>query len=169
MDQCSYCSNTIVFGGIRDTSGLYCNDRCHKSHSLLFRAEKLSYKVVTRKILEIHRGKCPKCGGPGPVDVHEAFHVWSVIIATHWNNAPMVCCRSCARRFQIGALLLCVVAGWWGLWGIIMTPVQIYKNIRALFGGPDPKRPSLALEKLVRVGLAAHQSQEPPPAQKPQR
>jgi hypothetical protein len=45
--------------------------------------------------------------------------------------------------------------GWWGIpSGLILTPVQITRNLMGVFSPPDPRRPSPKLEKLVRLNLA---------------
>jgi hypothetical protein len=47
------------------------------------------------------------------------------------------------------------VLGWWGFpWGLLVTPVQIARNIVGLFATPDPASPSRALTDLVRRQLA---------------
>jgi hypothetical protein len=59
-------------------------------------------------------------------------------------------------KSQLGGVLFSLVLGWWGFpWGIILTPVQIGRNIAGMCGGPDSSRPSAALRKLVQVNLGA--------------
>ena len=46
--------------------------------------------------------------------------------------------------------------GWRGFpWGLILTPVQITRNIIGMCAGPDPSRPSAELRKFVQVCLGA--------------
>jgi hypothetical protein len=46
--------------------------------------------------------------------------------------------------------------GWWGFpWGLIMTPVQIGKNIFGIVKSPDDSKPSEKLENLVRANIAS--------------
>jgi hypothetical protein len=48
------------------------------------------------------------------------------------------------------------VAGWWGFpWGLIMTPVQLGRNLIGALGGSEAAAPSPELEKMVRTMLAA--------------
>ena len=53
-------------------------------------------------------------------------------------------------------MLFCLFLGWWGFpWGLVLTPVQIARNILGITSGPDPAVPSLALRKIVQVHLGA--------------
>jgi hypothetical protein len=46
--------------------------------------------------------------------------------------------------------------GWWGVpWGLVMTPVQLVRNLISMASTPDPSSPSPALEKILRHNLAA--------------
>jgi hypothetical protein len=64
------------------------------------------------------------------------------------------------------------VLGWWGFpWGLILTPVQITRNIAGMCKGPDSSKPSDNLRKLVLVNIgmqALQKSQQnaPPPLAK---
>jgi hypothetical protein len=45
--------------------------------------------------------------------------------------------------------------GWWGIpWGLLVTPVQIARNIGALMSRRDETGPTPQLEKLVKLSLA---------------
>jgi hypothetical protein len=155
MARCAYCSITILFGGVEEGGERYCNERCRQSQLLLRAAERVSATVVHKKLQELHQRSCPKCKGPGPCDLHFSFRVASALLATEWNNAPQVCCRRCARRSQLAAALSSFCLGWWGVpWGIILTPIQVYRNLAAMLRRWDSSRPSAGLERLVRIGLA---------------
>lgn len=156
MVVCSYCSSTIVFGGIAAGGKIFCSERCRESATLLQLAQNIPYRLVVRKVKEFHKGPCPKCGGAGPVDVHRSYRICSAVLVSRWTSIPELSCRRCATKSQIKGILYSLCLGWWSLpWGIILTPVQAYRNVRALFGGPSGARPSVELEHLVRVGLVA--------------
>jgi hypothetical protein len=156
MAHCHYCSNTIVFGGVTADTQLYCDDRCRESAHLLGLADKVYPDQIQKKAAELHGRPCPQCGGPGPTDVHRAHHIRSALFRSKWDSTPLLCCRRCARRAQISAFFSCLFLGWWNLpWGLLMTPVQLGRNIKSLLQGPDPAGPSPELEKLAHVGLAA--------------
>jgi hypothetical protein len=51
-------------------------------------------------------------------------------------------------------LAFSLFCGWWGFpWGLILTPVQVTRNIVAMCGGPDSSQPSVDLRKIVQINL----------------
>lgn len=156
MAQCAYCGTTIVFGGVRDGDLKFCNEKCHQNGYMLMLSREIPREIVDRQIMEVHQGLCPKCHGMGPVDVHTSYRIYSLVFMSSWSSIPTVCCRSCGRKSQIGYAVFSFLFGWWGFpWGVIMTPVQIARNIMGVFGGPDATRPSANLETIVRIAIAA--------------
>ncbi len=98
---------------------------------------------IQNQVLEIHQGPCPRCHKPGPVDIHTAHSIWSVIFMTQWKSQPQLSCRPCGRSEQIKAILLSSLIGWWGFpWGLLITPIQIIKNISGMLDGPKDGEPS---------------------------
>jgi len=155
MAHCAYCGSGILFGGVRQGAVRYCNARCANRGNLLALSYQLPAGVIQEQIFKVHQGRCPKCGGPGPIDVHMHYRVWSAVILTHWNNLQQISCRGCAVKSQLGSTLYSLLLGWWGFpWGLVMTPVQIFRNLGAAMSSPDPSRPSDKLERLVRVNIA---------------
>jgi len=46
--------------------------------------------------------------------------------------------------------------GWWGIpWGLVLTPIQIGRNLFGVARPPDPSKPSAQFENIVRMNLAA--------------
>ena len=65
-----------------------------------------------------------------------------------------MCCGSCATKRALGDAAYSFVLGWWGFpWGILITPVQVVRNVVALIRRPDPVEPTKALEQIVRVQI----------------
>ncbi len=154
MTKCGYCGSTIFMGGVRDGDQRYCNKECHRSGLIMRAAQQVPAELIDRQVEEVFRGNCPKCRGPGPVDVHKFHRVWSGLVLTSWNSWQQVSCRSCGVKSQLGGALFSAVLGWWGFpWGLVLTPVQITRNIVGMCKGPDPSRPSDALRKRVQVNL----------------
>jgi hypothetical protein len=61
----------------------------------------------------------------------------------------------------LGGVLFSAVLGWWGFpWGLILTPVQITRNLAGMCAGPDPSKPSDTLRKLVLVKIGAQTLQK---------
>ncbi|EAY66710.1 hypothetical protein BCPG_05105 [Burkholderia cenocepacia PC184] len=101
-------------------------------------------------------GPCPICLREGrPVDVHASHRVVSLLFVTRWATRRHVCCRRCGRRKQALALLASATLGWWGLpWGIVLTPIQLARNLLGL-AARDPEVATQQFEELVRRKLAA--------------
>jgi hypothetical protein len=156
MAKCDYCGTTIIFGGIRNGNFRFCNEKCFQNGTLAQLANQVPPDLLQQETVEVHAGKCPKCKGNEPVDVHTSHCVWSIIVMTRWSSKPQVSCRKCAVKSHLGNALFSFVCGWWGFpWGLIITPVQVVRNIIGIFRGPNPSKPSPQLEKLVRIQLAA--------------
>lgn len=155
MAKCGYCGTTIVFGGMRDGEQRFCNDKCHQSAYVLSVSQHVPPDILEQQVRQLHEGDCPRCGKRrGPVDVHKVHRVWSALLLTSWSTNPQVSCRSCATKGQIGGVFFCLFLGWWGFpWGLVLTPIQITRNIVGMCAGPDSRRPSTDLEKLVKVNL----------------
>jgi hypothetical protein len=157
MANCAYCNSFILFGGVTDPTGRYCNNKCQLAGNLLQLSHTIPDATLRSLLQETHQGPCPRCHGAGPVDVHKAHQVWSALIITSWSSKPELCCKSCAVRRQLGAIGFSAVAGWWGIpWGLILTPMQIIRNVVEICGGPSPDEPSALLKKHVRIQAAAH-------------
>jgi hypothetical protein len=89
------------------------------------------------------------------VDVHVSYRVWSAAIVTSWSSRPAVSCGGCGTKRKLGDALFSLVLGWWGLpWGVVITPVQIVRNLVGLARKPAPGQPSPALENMVRLNMA---------------
>lgn len=156
MAKCASCGQMILFGGI-DSGGLkFCNRKCLERAKVLSAADAVPDEAIEHLARQIHAGPCPRCNGPGPVDVHVAYWVWSALAFTRWGNWRQVCCRRCAVKGQIGRLVTTGLFGWWGFpWGIVFTPVQFGRTVIAMFSPPKPAFPSAQLWQVARVYLAS--------------
>jgi len=154
MATCAACGLTILFGGKRVDDLRFCSDKCLAKGRVLSVAQQIPHDAVARLAATLHRGPCPKCQGPGPVDVHKTHTVWSAVYLTSWKSTPNIVCRSCGTKAQLLALLSSTLLGWWGFpWGVFVTPVQIGRNIAGLLRKPDPYSPSEELLRLARLQL----------------
>lgn len=154
MTKCGYCGSTIIMGGVRSGDQRFCNNTCYQNARVLSMTKNVPNDVLERKIEEVWRGNCPKCRGLGPIDVHKTYNVWSALVLTRWTTKSQMSCHSCAVKGQIGAATFSFVFGWWGFpWGLVLTPVQITRNVVGMMRGPDPSRPSDALRRAVLVNL----------------
>lgn len=156
MASCAYCSTTIILGGKKDGDLRFCNDKCLEKGALARVASQLPHHEVYPYVDRVHQGNCPHCAGPGPVDVHTSYRVWSALLFTSWSSRPSVCCQKCGVKRKLGDAAFSLFLGWWGFpWGILVTPFQIGRNIVGLLKRTDPHTPSGALENILRLDLAA--------------
>jgi hypothetical protein len=156
MDTCDGCGTTVLFGGERDGDRLFCGEQCRDHQYLAEVADTVPDDRVDAEVARVRQGPCPRCGGSGPVEAHTSYSVWSAIAVTSSSSHHHVVCRSCGNRERLldaGFSLLC---GWWGFPnGLLVTPVQIARNLAGLFWRPDATKPSSRLRSQVRLGLAA--------------
>lgn len=156
MAHCSYCNTSILFGGVRHAEERYCNDRCRTMGALLAQSRQVPDNVVQQRVWAVHQGNCPNCRGRGPVDLHVSHWVWSAIVMTRWGSTPRMSCRACATKSQLGGAATSLLFGWWGFpWGLLLTPVQVTRNLAGIFRGPDAMKPSVQLERVVRLEIAS--------------
>ncbi len=156
MAKCDTCGTTILFGGFRENGFRFCSKKCQQNGHLAKVAIQIPDDLIAEHVEELHGGNCPKCGGPGPVDVHTSHVVISAVVMTTWKSRPEICCRSCGVKAKLSGAAISAVAGWWGFpWGILATPIQIGRNLSGVFSSPDPSQPSAQLEKFVRANIAA--------------
>lgn len=156
MATCDYCGSTIIFGGKRDANGRFCNQECQARGGLLAVSRRLPQSAVQEEVWREHQGLCPNCGGTGPVDVHVSHRVWSALVLTSWRSTPRISCRSCGMRNQMKDTAFSLVLGWWGIpSGLLVTPIQVGRNLCGIVRPPDPSKPSAQFEKIMRMNIAA--------------
>jgi len=111
MAACANCGTTIFFGK-RSGDYRFCNKQCSESAQFILIGDQLPDDLIERTALEWHSGTCPKCNGPGPVDVHTYHTIWSVILFTQKLRAYR---RShvdlAVSRVSLGALSLLYCLG----------------------------------------------------------
>lgn len=155
MAKCDACGSTIIFGGVQEGNYLFCNGNCLEKGNLLMLADQIPGDILEEHLHAVFHGKCPRCEGEGPVDIHTSYFVWSALLLTSWKNTPNICCKSCGVKDQAFSAIGSLFAGWWGFpWGLIMTPVQIARNLAGIFHGRDPSLPSEELRRQVKLLLA---------------
>ena len=155
MASCAYCGRTILFGGKRLNELRFCNGTCLANGAHLAFVDQVPTQQVTELASTLHRGPCRRCQGPGPIDVHKVYSVWSALYVTRWKTQTLLVCRSCGTKAQVRALLFSGFLGWWGIpWGLFITPMQIVRNISALRRSTDPFVPSDELRRAAQVHLA---------------
>jgi hypothetical protein len=156
MAVCDYCGASYRGGAIKDGPYRYCMGICQERGSALL--GRLDRQVPQREIEQIiakaHSGPCEGCGKKHNVDVYSSYTIWSVLIYSQFRTNSYVLCRECASNRQLSDLSLCLGAGWWSPWGVLITPIYIALNIAAMIYRPDPTVASESFRKLIRMNLA---------------
>jgi hypothetical protein len=161
MGTCSNCGTTILFGGVREGRLHFCGQSCRQQQTPFIEAiRNVPDDLVARQTQEIHHGTCPQCFGPGPVDLFTSYRIWSAVVLTSWNEIPALSCHRCGVNAKLSAIFFSGVLGWWGIpWGVVFTPVQLFRNFTGLFSRSTLERPSDELAGFVRTLLAAQSLQ----------
>jgi hypothetical protein len=147
------------FGTVREGEHRYCSEECRGQNAFKARCDQIPAGTVREHLREAQQGSCPDCRGRGPLDIHVVYWVWSAIIFTRWGKTPRFSCRPCATKRQLVSLGSCFILGWWGVpWGLFLTPLQLYRNLRALLLRRDSPDASPELERVVRIRLAREQA-----------
>jgi hypothetical protein len=134
----------MFWGGVKQAGRAYCSDNCAQGDNLHQIIQQIPPHVIDRAAADFQKGACPECQGPGPIEFFESHNVYSFFVMSRWTSTPHVCCKSCANQKAGSAIAVTLVTGWWGIpWGLVMTPVQIARNIGTLakqieVGTPSP-------------------------------
>ena len=161
MKKCDVCGTRILFGPVRSGDRAYCSYECRDQGDFSDQTSMVSDDQALELARFINVGDCPKCGGPGPIDVMYSYTVWSAIVITSCENHPEVSCAACGRKARLGAIVTCLSLGWWGLpLGPIMTVIQVFKNILGFSSSPVAGQPSQDLLPFAKMMLADQDSQK---------
>ena len=163
MPRCHSCQSMIVFGGERVHSLHFCNNQCRTKGLQRLAETHLPAELVHEHTLNLHRGECPICQGEGPVDLHQAYWVGSALYFSRFGSTAQVSCRRCARWSQLRYTFQSLGVGWWALPGIFMTPIQVLRNVFAMFSPPHPHHPSPRLQEFVKLRLIEEALSHAPP------
>lgn len=155
MRRCDACNLWVLLSDLEDGDYRYCSEACLETGPVYPRSRQLPAVDVRLKALKMVGGRCPRCQGPGPVELRSSYRVWSMIVLTHWSSRQQVACRRCGLIAQLRGLASSALLGWWGLpLGVLMTPVQIVRNLLAMLRVPDPQQPSPGLLRCASLELA---------------
>ncbi len=163
MARCDRCGQIIVAGAMRHGDGAYCGERClQKFVAAALSLAQVSDEEVARRAREVFDGLCPRCMGPGPVDVRTSHIAWGALILSGTSSSPVICCRSCGVRRQMAGLAATFVAGWWSIpWGLINAPVQIARNIGDMMRKQTEPTPELIAAIRLELALSRGKRTEP--------
>ncbi|MCB9535518.1 MAG: hypothetical protein H6704_04570 [Myxococcales bacterium] len=150
------CKAVIVFGGKKENGQTFCNRECWANGALIGPPTPESEAMAAAHAVQIRMGSCPVCGGHGgPVDIHASHVAMSFVFFTRWYSEPRLSCRRCGAKKQLVAFGATLMLGWWGLpWGLLVTPVQLVRNVLGITVNRSPTGPSPALVELARERVA---------------
>ena len=156
MARCANRGAIIISGGKKLGDLRFCGDSCYQRGAVSRAAVQIPDHVLRKAVNEVHMGMCPKCQGRGPLDAYTSYTVWSALFVTRYGQSTAILCRACGVKEMRAAIASSLLLGWWGFpFGLIMTPVQIGRNIKRLSSTPSHLRPSPELESVVRMNLAS--------------
>ena len=154
---CPTCGKTVLFGGVKDAKRRYCSKKCYEADEINRVAAQIPNEHVERLAHELRNGICPKCKGHGPIDIHKSHSVYSVIIYTKYETHELLLCKKCATKQQTIDLIASLLLGWWGIpFGLIITPIQIIRNVISMSQNPGINGPSDDLKERARLILASN-------------
>jgi hypothetical protein len=156
MAVCDCCNKSFSLFGVSENGYTYCSAKCKDQAQALLKAlDGFNPQEIDAYIERVHSGPCKQCGQSGPVDFYQSYRVFSVIIFTRWTTHNHFVCRLCARKEQLKSLAYSALLGWWGFpFGLILTPIQIIRNVVGLADSSDRSHPSVRLQKLLKLNLA---------------
>jgi hypothetical protein len=150
---CDCCGKHYTFGALRTGARAVCSGTCQERGQVLTALDILPPAEIGSFVADAHRGDCPTCGRPGPVDIRRAHWVWSAFFLTRWGSEAKIECVRCGRIRQAKALALSLLVGWWGVpFGLFVTPTQIVRNLMALIASNG--RPSADFRRAMQFELA---------------
>jgi hypothetical protein len=157
MAKCDYCCTFYRGGAIKDGDLRFCSGHCRDRGQMLKSALAcVPEEVIEDQIASVHAGPCPDCNQRKRVDYYDSYWVWSAFILTRWGTKTHISCQECARKRQKDDLMSCVALGWWGVpAGLIVTPLQIWANIRAM-RDLGSEGPSKRLKHSIKMQIARH-------------
>jgi hypothetical protein len=148
MKKCETCRQLIVAGGVYEGGYLFCRKMCRDEF------KKVPHPKLLAAVHQIRNGRCPECGGNGPIDVRISHRIWSLLIVFGRPRVERLACLKCGQRAKLLDSLFSFCLGWWSPPGLLFTPVQIARNLAGLLspeGGNN--EPSDLLLLHVRKGL----------------
>lgn len=158
MFRCAHCSTHVVFGGRQEEGLRFCSKHCAQYAPLIRIGQQFKDAEVAQYLGKLHRGPCPQCSGPGPVDVHKSYWVWSLAIYTSVTHKSLTACGRCGFWHKLKGTLFTLVFGWWAIpFGWFVTLIRSAQNLWSLLSPPDPTAPSEALRDQARLRMAADQ------------
>jgi hypothetical protein len=153
MPQCDYCGEGFRLFGMNRGRYRFCGGLCYERGAVLERLDQIAPAAVDAYIENTRTGQCPTCNRSARLNIYESHQVYSVLVYTRWSTEFHYCCQLCGRKRQREDLVTSLLVGWWGVpFGLIITPIQVLRNVMAMSRLSDETSPRLA--RSARLQLA---------------
>ena len=155
-NQCDFCGRTVVLLAISDSGQRFCGESCRENARLAEASIGLAPDLIVEHARSIRVRPCPVCCRSGSVvEMRKAHYVISLVWLIHTESSHALSCKRCGVARNMKAAALCLLMGWWSIWGLILTPVRIYQNIRLAMRKDEAPEPSAELIKHAMMDLAS--------------
>jgi hypothetical protein len=76
---------------------------------------------------------CPVCNQKTrKLNATMVYKIKSFVFFSSLSQTPVIACPDCLDRKNDNAVTSSLLLGWWGIpWGVLKTPVYIYRNLKA--------------------------------------
>ena len=155
MAKCTGCNGTILFGGITNRDGKYCNEECISTHCVSV-ADEIVPKAQMEKIVEdAHKMDCPKCKSPGPVDIHQATKITSYLIAYTVATDSIIACAKCGKGHKFKAGIHTLFLGIWSPKGLLHSLIYFPAGIIGGLTTSVSSGPSKKFTKAIKANVGS--------------
>lgn len=155
MQNCTYCSQFILVGGVRKKHGLFCSEYCATEATFL--CSHVRDQDVNSFAWTIRGKKCPSCKRNGPIDIQpgnypESYFVRSVVKTKNGryeDSFPELRCGSCGFYVSARRLPTTLAESKYGYGSALLLPGILVRNLfHTKFSASD--KPSILLLKYAR-------------------
>lgn len=154
-NDCDHCGKSSGIAPVHDGEQTFCSIGCRDHMRIMEAAADFDDDAIHRHAQALQHGPCPQCRRQGsPVEVRRSYHVWSALFITRWGTTSKPGCRACGIRANLLDAGYSAALGWWGFpFGLLMTPVQILRNLGEALMRDRARPPSPELLDLARADL----------------
>jgi hypothetical protein len=101
-------------------------------NGLIAQNEEYSLEDIYHYAELLRNSPCPICNNTRDKLNGTIYHsIKSIIVATFTETRLIIACPDCLDKQNQKAIVSCSLLGWWGIpWGILKTPVYIYRNLK---------------------------------------
>jgi hypothetical protein len=152
-NTCDHCGKSTFPNGFVDRGQRFCSEACLQTLRSLEATANMPAHEILDHALRIRSGACPKCGRRNGInEARRQYWVWSALVFASWGHDCRIQCRRCAVRGNLECIAACLLLGPWSIKGIVLTPVQIVRNIGEMMKA-DAESPSEECLWLTRLQL----------------